>query len=158
MPAKLIVGDLFESNAKYIAHQCNCITWASAHLAGAIFKKYPWADIYTPRRGTTIEDMPGEIIIKGNGLDQRYVIAILGQKYPGKPRYKDGMDCAAMRQKYFHRGLMKIREIKNLESVAFPDHIGCSLAGGDWDFYKQQIDKFADSIPEVEVSIYKLPE
>ncbi len=156
MPAKLIEGNLFESPAKYIVHQCNCITWRSAHLAQDMFRRFPWSDIYTSRRDTHIEDMPGEIIIRGSGQDQRYVIAILGQKYPGKPRFQTGIDCAEMRQKYFHGGLKKILEIKNIESIAFPYAIGCGVAGGNWEFYQEQINRFADVISEVDVSIVKL--
>jgi len=96
-----IEGDLFESPEKYIVHQCNCVTTRAAHLAYHMFKRFPYSDVYTPRHGfgdqhhadllmenidanpqtaamLRQEDVPGNILIRGNGEDQRYVIALLG--------------------------------------------------------------------------------
>jgi O-acetyl-ADP-ribose deacetylase (regulator of RNase III) len=157
MTANIVEGNLFDSDAQYIVHQCNCITWASAHLAGEVFRHYPWSDIYTQRKGTDYRDTPGEIIIRGNGKDQRYVIAVLGQYYPGKPRYPNSkLDGAEARKGYFFSGLKKIIEIPGLKSIAFPWGIGCGAAGGDWNFYHELIKKFAAAIPTVDVRIYHL--
>ena len=96
---KVIKGDLFDTKAKYLCHQCNCLTTKSAHLAYNVFKKYPYADVYSPRKETVLKnaisepeiiwskDIPGDIIIKGDGKDYRYVVALLGQYYPGRSRY-----------------------------------------------------------------------
>lgn len=162
MPAEIVEGNLFDSEAQYITHQCNCVTWVAAHLAKDMFYNYPYADIYTPRRNNRDKhDEPGTIIIKGNGKDQRYVINLLGQYYPGKPSsQRKDVDSPDLRKKYFFNGLQKIIEIPNLKSVAFPWGIGCGAAGGDWNFYKGLIDKMADFIADegVKVYIYKLPE
>lgn len=160
MPAIVVPNsDLFESNAKYIVHQCNCVTWSAAHLAKAVFNKYPYADIYSPRRKTAYKDTPGEIIVKGNGANQRFIVAILGQKYPGKPRYAAPEDDFKHRTDYFFSGLKKIAEIPNLESVAFPWGIGCGAAGNNWNLYHKLIDKLADHLKEnAKVYIHKLSE
>ncbi len=151
---KIITGDLLNSDAKYIAHQCNCITQKSKHLSAAVFKRYPYADIYT---GRTAPSIPGDIVVRGNGEDQRYIINILGQYYPGKPKFpQSSQDGFEARRKYFFNSLKKISQIQDLESIAFPFGIGCGLAGGDWEFYYGLIEKFSNHI-DADVSIYKLP-
>jgi O-acetyl-ADP-ribose deacetylase (regulator of RNase III) len=154
---EIISGDLFNSTEKYIVHCCNCITKRSAHLAKTVFEHYPYADIYS---GRTTPDTPGSIIIKGNGLDQRFIIAILGQYYPGKPKFPDSaLDGRKIREKYFHKALIEISKIPNLESIAFPDHIACGAAGGNWEYYLGTISNFARHVEEQQgarVVIYKL--
>jgi len=179
-----VEGDLFKSSEKYIVHQCNCITTRAAHLAYHMFKRFPYSDVYTPRNGLgdklhadllmgnmdepptpqtmemiRQEDVPGEILIRGNGDDQRYVIAILGQYYPGFVRYADSeKDGVKARQRYFRSGLRQIAKIPSLESIAFPYKIACGAAGGDWDIYYKMLKDFSEnSVPEAEVYIYRLP-
>lgn len=161
MPAKIIEGNLLTCDAQYIVHQCNTCTWSAAHLAYDIFKKFPHADIYSDRRPTknnsAKKDNPGEIIIRGDGKNQRFVIAILGQVFPGKPRNnQQHVDSFKHRKKYFFEGLKKISKIKDIKSIAFPWGIGCGVAGGNWQDYQKLIDKFADAFPHIEVQIIKL--
>lgn len=152
---EIIEGDLFETDAKYIAHQCNCVTNRPAHLSKKVFERYPYADIYTGRKEPS---KPGSIVIRGNGKDKRYVINILGQYYPGKVKYPSSkLDGFEARKGYFYQGLRKIQEIQGLESIAFPYGIGCGAAGGDWDFYLSLIEKFSKHT-EADVHIYKLPD
>jgi O-acetyl-ADP-ribose deacetylase (regulator of RNase III) len=127
---EIVSGDLLDAKEKYIAHQCNCLTQKSAGTAKAIFDKFPYSNTYADRIDP---DKMGHIKILGNGIDQRYVINMFAQYYPGKPKYplstKDGL---AVREKYFHQCLLRIAKISNLESIAFPWKIGCNLGGGDW--------------------------
>ena len=39
----------------------------------------------------------------------------------------------------------------NLPSIAFPEQIGCGLAGGDWGAYERMLEEFADANPDVRV-------
>lgn len=157
MPANIIEGNLLNSDAKYIVHQLNCKTFKSAGLAKQIFTKFSYSNIYLERQTSNIEDKPGNIVIRGNGQDKRYIIGIFGQIYPGQPKTnKNSMDTIKHRKRYFFEGLKKIAEIKNLESIAFPFMIGSGLAGGNWQEYKKLIDKFADFLPSVDVKIIKL--
>jgi len=158
-------SNLLESDAQYIVHQANCVTWKAAHLAYDIFKKFPYADIYEERYQKVMKDhnytdKPGMIMIRGDGNEQRYVIAILGQKFPGKPRAAEfEIDSFKKRQDYFFSGLQEIAKISNLKSIAFPWGIGCGAAGGNWKFYHNLIDKFSNHLGKnVEVSINKLSE
>ncbi len=152
---EIITGDLFEATEKYLCHQCNCVTNKAAHLAFDVFEKYPYADIYAPR---TVPDKPGHIIIRGNGEDQRFVVAMLGQYYPGWSKFpKSSLDGIPVREKYFHQCLLRLAKVPELESVAFPWRIGCGAAGGDWERYLGAITNFAQYVGEqgVEVKIYR---
>lgn len=156
---EIINGDLFEAPEKYIVHQCNCVTKKAAHLAFDMFKKFPYADIYT---GRTDPDQIGSIIIRGNGKDERYVVALLGQFFPGHIKYPNSnLDGTKVRQKAFHKALMELAKVPDLESVAFPYGIGCGAAGGDWNYYLGTIENFAKYVSEkhgTKVVIYKLGE
>ena len=150
---KVVENDLFTSKEKYIVHQVNCVTIKASYLAYHMFKRFPHSDVYSFR---SHKDVPGDIIIRGDGEGQRYVIALLGQYFPGSVRYfnskKDGIKA---RQNYFYQGLWKIAQIPSLESVAFPHGIGCGVAGGDWDTYYRILQNFAEYLKDTaDVYIY----
>jgi O-acetyl-ADP-ribose deacetylase (regulator of RNase III) len=162
-----ITGDLLDAKEKYIAHQANCVSHMAAGIAYSIFNKYPYSDIYAIRykkdEDIITNDEPGNNIIKGNGKDQRFVINMLSQYYPGGPKQLmvNGIDDDEIaRQKYFHKCLIKISKIEDLESIAFPAGIGCNLAGGDWEWYYEELKIFADFIymkQNAKTVIYQLP-
>lgn len=153
---EIITGNIFDAKEKYICHQCNCLTQDIARLAKDMFTHYPYADVYT---GRIKPNIPGTIDVKGNGLDQRYVVNIFGQYYPGEP--KDALselDGYFAREKHFYRALLRISKIPNLESIAFPWKIGCGSAGGDWQAYLGNItnfEKYVKTNYNVKVIIYK---
>lgn len=143
---EIIQGDLLEAPEQYILHQTNCLSNGDASgLAYYLFKKFPYADCYSDRQEPSV---PGTIDIRGNGLDQRYVINLHGQYYPGNIRYplsiQDGIEA---RQKYFYKGLNKIAKIENLQSIAIPFRVSCGIAGGDWEgYYLGVLNNFADYV------------
>lgn len=143
---EIVRGDLLLAPEKYIAHQCNCLTQKSAGTAKAIFDKFPHADTYADRANP---DVMGTIKILGDGVDQRYVINMFAQYYPGRPKYptseKDGTQT---RERCFHRCLLRVAKIPELESVAFPWKIGCNLGGGDWEHYLGTLTNFAKYVKE----------
>ena len=152
---EIVTGDLFEAPEKYLVHQCNCVTQTAAHLAKDVFERFPYSDIYTGREDP---DQPGHIIVRGNGQDQRYVVALLGQYYPGRPKYpKSTLDGIPAREKYFYRALLRLSKLDDLESIAFPWRIGCGAAGGDWERYLGKITNFAQYVGDkgVKVRIYR---
>lgn len=153
----VIDGNLLDADTKYIAHQTNCITRRAAHLAKSVFERFPHADIYSPRKAGQV-DTPGTIVIKGDGDKHRYVVNMLGQVYPGKPKFPDSRrDGALVRQRYFFNCLKSISNIEDLQSIAFPWGVGCGAAGGDWNLYHELISKFAEHVKnKAEVRIYKL--
>lgn len=151
---EIVTGDLLDSKEKYIAHQCNCLTENSAGTAKAIFDKWPHANTYVNRikdeNGlTTNIDTPGHITILGDGKTDRYVINMYAQYYPGRPKFpKSTLDGIPARQNYFHRCLLRVAQIPELESIAFPWRVGCGLAGGDWEWTLGTIVNFANYIEE----------
>lgn len=156
---EVVTGSLFDAKEKYLCHQTNCVTNRAAHLSKDVFKRFPYADIYTPRKEP---DKPGTIIVRGNGQDQRFVINILGQYYPGTPRYPDSdRDGYEARKSYFLKALHQISKIPDLQSLAFPYKIACGAAGGDWNAYLDMLTRFANYVEKAQgakVVIYKLPE
>ena len=157
MTIEIIEGSLFDATTKYIAHQTNCMSKRSAHLAATMFAQFPYADVYTNRK---MPDVPGTICIRGNGQDQRFVINMFGQVYPGSPKFPDStLDGSRARVKYFFKCLKAIHDMEDLESIAFPYKVGCGAAGGDWTKYLNLLEKFATAVGDrAQVLIYKLPE
>lgn len=102
---QLVQGDLLKSPAKYIAHQINCKTDKAKGLSDAIFGKYPYANVY----GDGTERVPGKIIVRGDGHQQRYVINMAAQVYPGKPNHHN--DTSAFRLEWFRNCLKLIAGI-----------------------------------------------
>jgi len=155
---KIINGNLLDSDCQYIAHQCNCYSRRGAGLASAIFKAFPWADVYSNRteRGNDA-GLYGSISVHGDPKQgQRYVINIYGQLKPGKP--SPGRDSAASRLEAFSKALDQIAEAPELKSIGFPHGIGCGLAGGDWNKYRRLLEDFAERVGErgVSVTLYRL--
>jgi len=148
----IVDGDLFEATQKYICHQCNCVTNKAAHLAFHMFNRFPYADVYSKR---VTHSQPGTIEIRGNGQDQRFVVALFGQLYPGSPKYPNSdRDGFVARRNHFKSCLTQLAQVPDLQSVAFPWSIGCGAAGGDWDEYLKMINDFCQRT-SVEVVIYK---
>jgi O-acetyl-ADP-ribose deacetylase (regulator of RNase III) len=179
MPLRIVDGDLLNASEQYIAHQCNCVATKPHGISTAIFKKFPYANVYKSRLpprctcsfsvGGAVRckcarrDLPGTIDVHpvpGRGGFQRGVINMIAQVYPGTARFKG--DLPLDRVGYFQQCLDKIAEIPKLHSVAFPYRIGCGLAGGDWDMYLSMLEKFSESVNTgdrcVKVVVYQLPE
>jgi O-acetyl-ADP-ribose deacetylase (regulator of RNase III) len=155
---EIITGDLLEAKEKYICHQTNCIsTNGASGIAKAIFDKYPYANCYSSRTETS---KPGAIDIRGNGQDQIMIINLHAQYYPGKPKYPHStLDGIEIREKYFHKCLLRIAKIENLQSIAFPWRIGCGLAGGIWEHYLGTLTNFAHYVEKsqgAKVVIYRI--
>ena len=145
-------GDLLDHDAMCIAHQCNCVSEGASGIAGAIFDKFPYSDVYSDR---TEPSKPGTIKICGNwGQPDRYVINMFSQYYPGTGNPDN--DNKIHRIKWFAECLVKIGKIEGCKSVAFPYLIGCGLAGGDWVVYERVLERFAAKYPDIEVYIVKL--
>jgi O-acetyl-ADP-ribose deacetylase (regulator of RNase III) len=144
---KIITQDLLTMDTKYIAHQCNSLSNKASGIANAIFRKFPYSDIYSQRPypyEPTGLDLPGNITVRGNGKDQRLIINCIAQWYPGKPNgFKDSQK---QREVWFQECLNKIKAIKDLDSIAFPAFIGCGLAAGNWDHYYKMIEDFSENI------------
>ena len=155
---KIVNGDLLDSDCQYITHQCNCYSRRGAGLASAIFKAFPWADVYSNRSECGVDaSLFGSITVHGDPKrNQRYVINIYGQLKPGKP--SRGRDSATSRLEAFGKAIDQIAELPELKSIGFPYGIGCGLAGGDWNKYGRLLEDFAERVGErgVSVILYRL--
>jgi O-acetyl-ADP-ribose deacetylase (regulator of RNase III) len=76
---KIVNGSLLDSDCHYIAHQCNCYSRRGAGLASAIFKAFPWADVYSSRseRGNDAS-LFGWITIHGDPMRKERCVINMG--------------------------------------------------------------------------------
>lgn len=159
---EVVKGNLLDATEKYIAHQCNAVSNQAGGLAYYIFKKFPYADIYKNRPypyKPVGPNFPGACFISGNGTSKRYVINMIAQYYPGGPL--DGgnlLDGASKREFYFSQCLRTISYmLDGGDSIAFPFHIGCGLAAGNWKNYYRMLESFSIKVntnKKVRVAIY----
>lgn len=144
-------GDLLKlrkSEAQVIVQQCNCSGSTEKGLSKDMMNAFPHSNFY--RDG--LKRIPGKIRVKGGGND-RYICAMFAQKYPGKPNLTD--DTIKMRISWFRECLNNISLIKNLRSIAFPDRIGCGLAGGNWETYKHMIEEWSQTLErDIKIFVY----
>ena len=159
MPLFRQTGNLLESDADYIVQQCNCLTVRAHGLSADIAARFPDSDPYAARRPLgkrnlaqeTDRGEPGTIQVLGR------VVCLMAQWRPGNTgsryfhRYpeSDPPETAAQREKWFRACLEELAIICAGKRVAFPDHIGCGMAGGDWEYYEQMIETFANETMDV---------
>ena len=152
MPLYRQTGDLLESEADWIVQQCNCLTVRAHGLSRDIAAKFPDSNPYVTRRAVDNRNLaqeadrsvPGTIEVMGR------VVCLMAQWRPGNLcspyflRYpeSDPPETAAQREVWFKACLANLNGISG--RVAFPDHIGCGLAGGNWEHYEQMIEHFAE--------------
>lgn len=148
---KIIDQNILTMNTKYICHQCNCVSKSGSGLAHYLFETFPHADVYSNRAHP---DRMGDIIVCGDGINDRYVINMMAQYYPGYANAKYANDSERIRLNAFTSCLGKILEIPNLESIAFPYGVGCGLGGGDWGKYLSMLEWFSTKT-NAEVTICK---
>ena len=166
-------GDLVEfSQAQFIAHQCNCVSKGGKGLYTTITKRYPSTEIYSIRTerskpGTIL------VLPTGKSDGAQFVVHMFAQLYPGRPKSRtdlrhqrslwfvqcllcqeieqhlhqwedlksDGKDSLPEEKESFSQDDLKM-EIPR-PAIAFPENIGCGLAGGKWEHYRDLIIDFA---------------
>jgi O-acetyl-ADP-ribose deacetylase (regulator of RNase III) len=146
-----IKGDLLEAPELYITQQCNCLTVRSHGLSDSVSKKYPWANVYGRREPVNFYkncakyySTPGTIQIDRDptSLTDKKVIHLFAQWAPGKAGvfskfYPDTYeDTYKNRLEWFAKCISLVDELK-LDTVAVPYLIGCGLAGGRWESYRE---------------------
>lgn len=132
MSVKIIDGDLFNTNAKYICHQVNCQGRMGSGVAKIIRSRFPEAfgeykDVCSKgqaRLGLTQYVSSKSKVIINMFAQERY-------GYDGK-RYTS--------YKAFEMCLEDIHRSVPIGSViAMPYKIGCGLGGGNWDTIYEMI-------------------
>jgi O-acetyl-ADP-ribose deacetylase (regulator of RNase III) len=144
---KIVHQDIFALPSHYyIAHQCNCMSFVAKGIAEVIFKKYPEANVYQNKHYHGFRSTPGSAELFNTSTHT--IINLYGQKTPGKPCQRDTLQ---MRETYFKMSLQHLtmilselpRDNNEKYQIAFPYHIGCCRAGGNWSNYYKMINEFA---------------
>lgn len=155
-----ILDDHILNNVSAIAQQCNCTGCYGKGLSSAISSKLPFGCSYKNRRknhhNLAVEDdwsTPGSIDIHEKE-DNPLVINMFAQINPGKYTCDLYVDNKRNRIKWFKQCLCEISKLK-LETIAFPEYIGCNLAGGDWNTYCHMLSQFAKENAGTKVTIVK---
>lgn len=141
MSIKIIDGDLFDTNAKFICHQVNCQGRMGSGVAKQIRAKYPKAySLYMHRCAHNRKEMLPTHMLLG-----------VAQFVPND----DGITIVNMysQDKYGYDGHLYtdydsfrkcLHQIRNVvppgEPIAMPYKIGCGLGGGDWNTILQIIE------------------
>lgn len=158
-------GDIFKSSCNLIGHQVNCQGVMGSGIAKTIRERYPQAyNIYMYKHkeeGSHLGDISAATI-PGSGdeiMGDLHIVNMYAQdKYLPRGICHTNYDA-------FRKCLQKIKYIITFGGewplaakgwkIGFPDHIGCGLAGGDWNIVKQIIeDEFSGD--EWDVEVWKL--
>ena len=163
-------GNLLDAEEEYILQQCNCVACSPHGLSAAIAKKFSFADPYSRRRSlkqrnfAVEEDQPnpGSIQLLEDENCSTKVVCLFAQYGMGKPySYTNKgstavLDSFELRQKWFKLCLDQVAEqVAPGSSLAMPFQIGCGLAGGDWNVYKQILSEWAANHPTLNLTLYR---
>ena len=145
----VIDGNLFDSKAEIICHQCNCQGVMGSGVAAEVKRRYP--DVYSSYR----EDYAlgklklGYVCFAETYHNSKQVIAIMcGQDkygYDGKQytHYDKLQEC-------FDTVLNYASHYDTKPTIAFPYLMSCHRGGGDWTIVYDMIDKtFSDYNVEI---------
>jgi O-acetyl-ADP-ribose deacetylase (regulator of RNase III) len=143
-----INGNVHNTTCDVIAHQVNCVGVAGAGFALAIKEKWPKTiKEYEITTKMTHRSLLGTCILsERDDNNNKYIAHIFGQE-------KYGIDQRMTNYEALYTGLIYLNSLmtsKNLNSVAFPDCIGCGLAGGSREIVIVMInDVFKDKLVEM---------
>ena len=146
---KILDGNLFDTDAEIICHQCNCQGAMGSGVAAEVKRRYPEVfKVYREAYETKGLHLGDVIFALGLG-DKNHIIANLcAQDHYG--RDKQYTDYDALRQ--------CISTIKNVVDcmihearIAFPYGMGSVRGGGDWNTVYQIIDEELGRYYDVEI-------
>lgn len=138
-------GDLLQSDCKIICHQVNCRGVMGAGIAKVIRTKYPHAyDVFQTsyRAGSNVL---GEIDVVYIAEDKRFIINMYAQ-YDYRPKGKVHTDYEAFAS-CVRKLKTEVSDYKKFHpetgrlNIGFPSHIGCGLAGGNWETVKAILER-----------------
>ena len=149
-------GDLLESGCDVICHQCNCRGSMASGVAKSIRDK--WPESYETLRHTYLNGKAClgrcDFVRIMDGDKVAVDVVNMYSQYDYYPRTICHTNYEA-----FQACLNKIKEhytlSKGIIRIGFPDHIGCGLAGGDWEIVKKMIENTFEGL-EWHIEIWKL--
>ena len=147
-------GDLVkDKEIGVFAHQTNCFGVMGAGIAAQIAKTYP--NVAEADRRYCHEKDPYGTILCVPTEDRRICINMYSQ-------YSYGRDRRQTDYTTFRICLQKIEEylqtVTETVKIGFPDHIGCGLAGGDWNEILPMLEDFAARVSQPVVIVRYAPE
>ncbi len=150
MITKYIVGDITETELKYIAHGVNCQNVMGSGVAKALYTKFPEVkQMYHkffeyPRGGSPLGLTQLVHTEQGKGIYNLFTQEYYG--YDGKRYVNYAAICNCF---------MELAQYRKGEKIAIPK-IGCGLAGGDWNIVEQLINDTVGD--DLEIWVYTLDE
>lgn len=148
---KIIEGNLFDTKADVICHQCNCQGVMGTGVAAEVKRRYP--KVYESYHADYLE---GKLVlgyVNFSVANEKQVIANLcGQEkygYDGKEytNYDKLQECFERVVEYLKTHYGK------RPTVAFPYLMSCHRGGGDWNVVYQMIE---ETFEDYEVEIWRL--
>jgi uracil-DNA glycosylase len=120
-------GDLITTQAPIVCNLCDCVSVGNKgdEMVQKVFEKFNYANCYVNRVATT-KSLPGSMTIKGDGKQNRFVINMFTQYYPGPPKYPN--DNILKRVEWFSKCL---DELLNIETTCFSFPTDIGLYDGD---------------------------
>lgn len=148
---KIIDGNLFDSKAQIICHQCNCQGVMGSGVAAEVKKRYP--HVYESYR----RDYEKGLLKLGyvnfaNATTNQTIANMCGQEkygYDGKQytHYEELQKCLDMVERYaFFEYIKK-------PTIAFPYLMSCHRGGGDWNIVYKMIE---NTFKDYNVEIWRL--
>jgi hypothetical protein len=155
---EIVNGSILDATEKYIAHIVNAVSPQAGGLAHCIYRKFPYANIYSRRTHPytpTGPHSPGHITVHQDKKGGPSIINMITQHYPGPAvsvlALKDGGQA---REKNFYRCLETITKIPDIHSIAFPYRIGCGeINQGNWDHYMALLSEFDRVMKDARVRV-----
>ena len=149
------IGDLLESDEKYIVHCCNAQGAFGSGFAGAVRKKYPecYGAYMAAYHSQGNKLHIGQVVEYEDKSDGRTIFNAIGQEYYGY----DSVTTGAVYVSYtaLEAALQRVKEImasKGAYRISMP-LIGSGLAGGDWKIISKIVEKVFDGF---EIIVYTL--
>lgn len=139
-------GDLFGSDAPAICHGVNCQGVMGAGIAAIFQRRYP--DMYNEYRMLCQNEalQPGGIFpYRG---DDRYVINIASQYYPGPDAKMNWLTDGLLRTAMFLRD-------RGIPRLAMPQ-IGCGIGGLRWESVSQLLEPIEAIFPGLDIEVWSL--
>lgn len=148
---KIIDGNLFDSKAQIICHQCNCQGVMGSGVAAEVKKRYP--HVYESYR----RDYEKGLLKLGyvnfaNATTNQTIANMCGQEkygYDGKQytHYEELQQCLNRVEEYaFYEYVVR-------PTIAFPYLMSCHRGGGDWNIVYKMIE---ETFKDYDVEIWRL--
>lgn len=142
-------GNLFNSEAQVIAHQCNCQGVMGSGVAKEVKERYPHvyesyrkdyeSGLLKPGYVNYTEARPSQIIASFCGQDK---FGGDGKQYTDYNAVKECLIDIALNM-----------SLSNLKTIAFPYMVCCGRGGGNWDIILDMIEQI---FKDFDVEIWKL--